>query len=112
MIVVLTYRATTRSIHSCYYWLFLLQVVEFVELGPVGVKFYKSLLTSLLCEPTQDKMVAIFTRVTPLPHLKAFRDKLLIFMKHYLANKKSSSELLSKRLEIVESTLRADGHLF
>ena len=87
-------------------------MVEFVELGPVGVKFYKSLLTSLLCEPTEDKLVAIFTRVTPLPHLKALRDKLLIFLKHYLGSKKSSSELLSKRLEIVEKIMRTDSHLF
>ena len=88
-----------------------LQVVEFVELTPTGVRFYKSLLTELLCAHSESTVVDVFTRVTPLPHLKAFRDKLLVFMKHYLVRERSS-ELLKKRFQIVEKSMRTDSHLF
>lgn len=82
-----------------------------MELGPIGVKFYKSLLTGLLCDHRQETVVAVFARVTPLTHLKAFRDKLLVFMTQYLV-RENSSVLLKERLEIVENSMRTDGHLF
>lgn len=85
--------------------------MEFAELSPTGVKFYKSLLTHLLCDHPEDTVLAMFTRVTPLPHLKAFRDKLLVFMKHYLIRDKGS-ELLKERFQMVEKSMRTDSHLF
>ena len=56
---------------------------------------------------------AIFSRISVQPHLKPFRDSLLLFMKHHLSSSPSSpsslprtSQILQDRLELVELIMR------
>ena len=67
---------------------------------------------------------AVFSRLTAQPHLKSFRDSLLVFVKHFLSPKPSSSpsyslslpdppassstkeSLLRHRLQLVEQIMR------
>ena len=88
-----------------------MQVVEFTELSKVGVHFYKSLITSLLCDHSEENVRDMFSRIAPLPHLKPLRDKLLIFIKHYLVTGNTKG-LIIERFRVVERSMRTEGHLF
>ena len=88
-------------------------MVDFAELDRVSVKFYGSFLQSLLTVPSRDVVLEVFSRVAPLPHLKKLRDSLLIFIKHYVANKgEGPGSMLSQRIKMVEHAFRASGQLF
>ncbi|CAI8022829.1 Nucleolar MIF4G domain-containing protein 1 [Geodia barretti] len=91
-----------------------LRVVEFTELSEAEeLKFYRKLLHTLLACCSQDTCKAIFSRISVQPHLKPFRDSLLLFMKHHLSSSPSSpsslprtSQILQDRLELVELIMR------
>ena len=87
-----------------------LQVVEFGELEDAGVKFYKTLLRSLLLNNSEESVTAIFARLSPLPSLKTFRTELILFIKHFLGP--SSSKELATRIKLAEQAMKAQGHIF
>ena len=86
-------------------------MVDFAELSKVGVSFYKTLITTLLCDHSEETVRDMFSRIAPLPHLKPLRDKLLIFIKHYIVTQ-NTKDLITQRLRIVERSMTTEGHLF
>ena len=80
------------------------------------MRFYKSLLSSLLLDNSEEVVCSLFSRVAPLPHLKALRDELLVFMKHFLNTSGStpaeSGVDISERIRVAERAMRTEGHLF
>lgn len=94
-----------------------LRVVEFSEMDKVGLYFFRKLLTSILCDYSEDVCVAVFTRILPLPNLKALKDALMLFVHHFLklsseedrdikSSSLSAKRLLSERIRIVETAMK------
>ena len=78
------------------------------------MKFYKTLLRSLLIDNTEENVVAIFARLAPLPSLKSFRTELILFIKHFLGPSAPSKgrEELSERMKLAEQAMKVHGHVF
>ena len=93
-------------------------MVDFGQLEETGVKFYKTLLRSLLIDNSEEIVTAIFARLAPLPALKQFRTELILFVKHFLgqpihtSTAEGKGELLAARIKLAEQAMKAHGHIF
>lgn len=93
-------------------------MVEFGQLEETEVKFYKTLLRSILVDNSEEIVTAIFARLAPLPALKQFRTELILYIKHFLGQPASTStaegreELLTTRIKLAEQAMKAHGHVF
>ena len=83
------------------------------------MKFYKTLLRSLLADYSEEIVTAIFARLAPLPALKQFRTELILFIKHFLGQPAHSTqmgednrEILTARIKVAEQAMKAHGHVF
>lgn len=83
-----------------------------------AVKFYKTLLRSILADNSEEVVTTIFARLAPLPALKQFRTELILFIKHFLGQPARTSttegkgELLAARIKLAEQAMKAHGHVF
>ncbi len=56
----------------------------------------------------------MFARTAPLPHLKALRDQLLVFIKHFLTQRgthnrdRGTTVSINDRIKIAEQALRTE----
>ena len=96
-------------------------MVDFGQLEETGVKFYKSLLRSLLTDNSEELVTAMFARLAPLPALKQFRTELILFIKHFLGPSANTSmsaasrgrgDLLAARIKLAEQSMKVHGHVF
>lgn len=79
------------------------------------IKFFKSLLLSLLSESSEAELKDMLMRISPLPHLKKLRDSLLVFINHFVADTATStgqentdSLHTQQRIKIAEHILRVN----
>ncbi len=65
---------------------------------------------------------AMFVRLAPLPHLKSLRDQLVVFIKHFLTEKKGvrdtartgtrgSGVSVNERIKVAEHAMRTESNL-
>ena len=95
-------------------------MVDFGQLEETEIKFYKTLLQSLLVDNSEEIVTAIFARLAPLPALKQFRTELILFIKHFLGQPASMhtstaegrGEVLTARIKLAEQAMKAHGHVF
>ena len=91
-------------------------MVDFGELDESGVKFYKTLLRSLLVDSSEESVTAMFARLAPLPTLKQFRTELMLFVRHFLGKSlrllEGNGEVLASRIELAEQATKTHGHMF
>lgn len=89
----------------------ILKVVDFTELDEESGQFHSGLLSALLTEPAEAVVREVFSRISPLPHLKKLRDSVLLFCKHYVAMETGSQSLVNQRIMLIEHTFRAPEQL-
>ncbi len=63
--------------------------------------------------PTVFPHRAVFARIAPLPHLKALRDQLMVFIKHFLTERgthahRGTTVSINDRIKIAEQALRTE----